>query len=407
VKFNFKIPENRSRKKPGKLSRGCSILFFIPFLLAGLAMMYFIIWRPIQGSIRARSWIETPCVVTVSTVDIHDGDDGNTYKVHIEYDYFVNDQKYHSNRYEFFDVASSGRSGKEEVVSQFPVGDKALCYVNPDNPEAAVIYRDIHWWLFPLALFPLIFIAVGAGGIIYGVKTWNKADAPLSELAALNKADYLPKWKARPSEPVTLKASFSRWGKVVVIILAAVFWNGIVSVFVMNAAKAWQSGRPEWFLMIFLIPFVAVGLFLAAMIVHQFLAAFNPRPVLTINSDAVRAGQPLDVGWDLLGKAGKITAFSITLVGTESASYRRGTRTVTDDKVFAEIPVVTTTREMEMIGGTATLAIPDDVMHSFIGKSNKITWALKVKGDIPRWPDIDETFSIVILPASFKMEVAR
>jgi len=37
-------------------------------------------------------------------------------------------------------------------------------------------------------------------------------------------------------------------------------------------------------------------------------------------------------------------------------------------------------------------------MHSFESPHNKITWFVKVTGDIPRWPDIDEAFPIRIRP---------
>jgi hypothetical protein len=37
-------------------------------------------------------------------------------------------------------------------------------------------------------------------------------------------------------------------------------------------------------------------------------------------------------------------------------------------------------------------------MHTFKSKNNKFLWHFQVKGDIPRWPDVDESFEFEVLP---------
>jgi hypothetical protein len=37
-------------------------------------------------------------------------------------------------------------------------------------------------------------------------------------------------------------------------------------------------------------------------------------------------------------------------------------------------------------------------MHSFSATHNQIVWTLEVKGEIQRWPDVDDAFPITILP---------
>ena len=52
---------------------------------------------------------------------------------------------------------------------------------------------------------------------------------------------------------------------------------------------------------------------------------------------------------------------------------------------------------------TASLLVqstpPADTMHSFAGENNKIVWSIKVEGEIPIWPDVNEEFEIKVLPA--------
>ena len=51
-----------------------------------------------------------------------------------------------------------------------------------------------------------------------------------------------------------------------------------------------------------------------------------------------------------------------------------------------------------MRAGEAAVEIPEDTMHTFRGQSNQILWHLTVKGDIPRWPDVDDEWEIEVLP---------
>ena len=44
------------------------------------------------------------------------------------------------------------------------------------------------------------------------------------------------------------------------------------------------------------------------------------------------------------------------------------------------------------------MEIPEDTMHSFASPNNEVVWSLVVSGDIPRWPDVDETFDIEVRP---------
>jgi hypothetical protein len=37
-------------------------------------------------------------------------------------------------------------------------------------------------------------------------------------------------------------------------------------------------------------------------------------------------------------------------------------------------------------------------MHSFAARNNKITWTLRVRGEIPKWPDIDDEYPVHVAP---------
>ena len=82
---------------------------------------------------------------------------------------------------------------------------------------------------------------------------------------------------------LTLKAK-SRIVKLIGITIFALFWNGIVSLFLFSDTGV--SGS------LFMSPFVLIGLGAIAWTVYCFLALFNPRPVLTINPGHIPSARP-------------------------------------------------------------------------------------------------------------------
>ena len=129
--------------KKGQLSGGCAAAFFSIFLLAGLGFLFVICIRPAWKSLEARSWVEVPCVIQSSEVGSHRDSDGTTYSVKIRFKYWYDDVEYESDRYQFLKMSSSGRKGKAAIVKKYPPGAETVCFVDPDNPEDAVIYRGL------------------------------------------------------------------------------------------------------------------------------------------------------------------------------------------------------------------------------------------------------------------------
>ena len=54
---------------------------------------------------------------------------------------------------------------------------------------------------------------------------------------------------------------------------------------------------------------------------------------------------------------------------------------------------------MSIERGSGTIRIPAGTMHSFSATNNKIIWTLTVKGEISRWPDLDESSDVTVSPA--------
>ncbi len=150
--------------------------------------------------------------------------------------------------------------------------------------------------------------------------------------------------------------------------------------------------------MIFLIPFVLIGLGLVAGFFHTLLGSFNPRPVLLVSSGTAPLGATLTLSHRFEGGTGRIRHLQVLLIGREEATYRRGTSTYTDKEEFFSHPLVDTNDPQAIASGRSEFAIPFESMHTFESDNNKVLWRIQVKGDIARWPDIDESFAFTVLP---------
>ncbi len=365
------------------------------FVVVGVVVFVAVFMLPMIRLVRAISWPEVPCTVISSTVRSHTSDDGTTYKIDILYEYEYSGRTWRSNRYGFLDVSSSGYAGKKEVVDQYPPGTEGRCWVDPEDPTRAVLDRSFRP-TYLLGLLPLIFVLAGGALVAHSRKVARK-----------NRRSADPAVIAEPSggESVELESSTSPAAKFFGIVLVALVWNGIVSVLVWQVIKGWQSGRPDWFLTIFTVPFVLVGLGLAVGIFYFALALANPRPNLVLLPAQPRLGDDLRVEWRFTGRSSRINHLTIVIEGKEEATYQRGTDTHTDTEVFATLGLIDTVNYWEIGKGVAEVFLPEDTMHSFAALHNKIVWSIKVEGEIHRWPDVDDEFPIAVLP--LKPEAAR
>jgi hypothetical protein len=205
-----------------------------------------------------------------------------------------------------------------------------------------------------------------------------------------------------PTGSLMLRPAMSPIGKALAGILVALFWNGIVSVFVFQFFSGWQRGRPEWFLGVFMIPFVLIGLGLVAWCGMMLLALANPRPRLTIEPGTPCPGGTLRLQYGFTGAVQRMERVIIELVGRESATYRRGTDTRTDKSVFSRIPLLETTDRSEMRAGETEVLLPTDVPPGFRGRNNKIEWCVRVRGEIARWPDVNDEFPVRMVAAALE-----
>lgn len=396
----------------GRGGAGCLVLFFLVFLLFGGGFLYGFFVRPVLGILAAKNWPEVPCTILTSEVKTHRGSDGNTYSVAITYAYEFDGRDYESSRYHFLGGSSSGHARKQAVVDRLPPGTRTVCYVNPADPSQSVLERGLTPDLW-FGLIPLVFVLIGAVGSVYGFRQWRRSTAlppaapglppiaslrPSAIVAAPGNQPFPDGTRPLPAEPLELKPGTGPWMKLLGALFVTVFWNGIVSLFVVHAVKGWRSGQGEWFLTLFLIPFVLIGIAMIFAVVYFFLALFNPRPTLRITPGTPRLGDRVQVEWRFAGRSDVLQQVNLWLEGREEATYRRGTNNTTDRNVFARLEIARVSARGTLRTGAGTVNLPSDSMHSFASHNNKIVWNLRIHGDIAFWPDVNEEFPLDVRP---------
>lgn len=387
------VPELGKRGMDPRFKRRLLMGVFLLMFLGGVGGVY-AMREWIMGPLVAQSWKHVSARVLESHLRRHESTDSDghtsvTWKIDILYQYEINAQAFRSNRYGFVGGSSSGRESKKEIVDRYPPGRTIEVRVNPKDPSSAVIRAG--WSLgHLLVLIPGVILLIGLFGLF---RVGRSTPAPPGTGLSVEETR-----EEMEEAPLVLKPGKGRALKSVGLLILTLFWNGIISIFVFEVIAAFRRGHPDWVQTVFMIPFVLVGIGLVLFFLHSLLALWNPRTTLHLERAPLHLGEEVNLRWEIRGALSRLKDFRLALVGTERATYRRGTTTHTDTEVFARIPIVENRASSMSPQGTAVLRIPDSTMHSFKASNNQIVWNLEIKADVPRWPDVSDSWEITILP---------
>jgi hypothetical protein len=251
-----------------KIAVGCVGLFALPFAAGGVAAAWMIA-ASLWSAAVMRDWVETPARLLESDFkQSSDSDGGSTGRATARYEYSFAGQRYESKRVAVDEgsdnIGAYHRDRAAELQAALESGGEFRCYVNPDEPSEAVLFRDLRWGLQAFkAMFALMFGGVGFGilaAIVFGgkkVKERNERQAAEPGRPWLWRDD----WAAGLIRPSAAGRRF--------VTAFALFWN-LVSwpVFLLAANTGqMQDRRGVWVAALF--PLVGTGL--AAWCGYQWL----------------------------------------------------------------------------------------------------------------------------------------
>lgn len=159
------------------------MLFGLPFLLAGLAIGWFLYVPVISGWWSARGWEEVPCWIDKAEMTSSRGSKGGvTYKTTASYRYEYRGRTHHSEKVGLTggsDNVGDFQQRAHERLRAYAGQERPFrCFVNPAKPEQAVLFRDLRWGLLlMLSIFPTVFPLIGALVSVGGALGARKAAA--------------------------------------------------------------------------------------------------------------------------------------------------------------------------------------------------------------------------------------
>ncbi|MBI3827989.1 MAG: DUF3592 domain-containing protein [Planctomycetes bacterium] len=399
-------PPPSPKKTGNQLSPGCGCLFFSIFFFAGLAVLVFMLSQFREGWRIHHEYVQGTCTILDKRLVSSSDSDGTTYRPEFDFEVLVyegaeaggNSKRYKATGYDGVNVMSSGQESKEATLAQYVVGSTYPCWYDPQNPSKAVLAMPSPWYALFL-LFPLPFLAVGLGGIIWSLKQRSSAKlSPEAQIASKTRTVFsaegvLPEVKTEPGSTLPHRLVLDQSEKAAAIALGifGLIWTGVTGAIWLGM---WSRG--EWFPFIFLSIFVLVGLAILAAAVWQALIGWGTgRTVVEVSTFEPAPGGHFEV---LVAQYGHMTVneLSVWLICEEKATYRQGTNTRTDThrvyekKLDARTGFAITGAGKEELRTKAE--IPADAMHSFKAGHNAIRWFLEVRADIERWPDFKRGF---------------
>jgi len=380
---------------------GClGVAVFAVLLVAGAAAFWQFFYEPVSLFIDARRWEKTPCVIIVSrfeppaTAAVRG--EAPRGRIDIRYRYVFRGQHYRSSRIWFF----KPRADDRDLLRRYPEGSSTWCYVNPRDPKEALLDRSFKPQLL-IALVPLAMALIGLAGLLARMLRPRDADGQFDWQSRRRLQGAAPqRLRAVPGEQLVWRSPRGIGRFAFSVIFAGIWWS-VVSFLVREVIRSWQGGVPDChglLLTVFAIPFVLAGVVLIGYVLVSFLKLFNPRVEVRLSANRVRLGDTVDVSWRFAGNAGRIERLEIWLEGSEQATYARGTSRITESEVFRKVNVASTAFAPEIRQGSARLTVPADAVPTFTAPNNRIVWELKIRGSIPRWPDVDVGFELTVLP---------
>ena len=195
----------------------------------------------------------------------------------------------------------------------------------------------------------------------------------------------------KTSNRILLKPTITRIQKVFFFLLATIFMGGMAWGF--KASEKPASDFVVYFL--FFISFVLFTSFL-----QSLLALKGTKIELFVNSKTLRIGETLDMSWESSLKADRIKKLTLSLFLMETHTRGQGEdKSSTNKKLHDEI-LFETQDLNEILSGSKSIIVSKIFKPSYSNDNYSLGWFLKVNGDIPGFPDIDEDYKITFLSAT-------
>ncbi|MEN6457768.1 MAG: hypothetical protein ABFC63_02460 [Thermoguttaceae bacterium] len=403
--------------------------FFAAFLLLGVGGFAWLFSTFVLPEWRVNhEFVPSTCKVLDKSIIEKPDKEGTLYGPVLKIEYSVADAKgpvQAESHYDVHEAYSSSQDGAKAILDKFQIytaRNKCVypCWYDPADTRLVVLTQGYGWWIWLWFTVPVSFIVIGAGGLIYALLRLGKSVERRAAIARrargrrfLQPADgaasypFVPQGADMTNSPGTkLKfrlpmAGAAGWA-LFGMLMFCLAWNGAVGVLLVVAIRGHVAGHADWPLTLFVIPFLAAGLWAIVHFLRRLFVAAGIGPTrLEISDHPLRPGRTYQLFLSQSGRL-RMKTLRVSLVCEEVATYRQGTnarsetREVYRHELFRQDDFEVSGQPFET--GIA-MSVPKGAMHSFSAAHNDITWTLVVEGEAIGWRNYRRPFSVMVHPA--------
>lgn len=392
------------RTKPnynrGKNGSCLEVGAFLVFGFFGLLFLFFLFIQPMINISKAKNWVKVPCKISKSELSIRLGDSetGPTFYPDIQFQYQFRGEWRVGGQYNFETAYTSFEDACRKILAKYPVGLETKCFVDPENPQSAVLNRDYFKGLW-VALFPTLFIILGFGGLFLLYRFKNKKKrSPTSKILHYYKKQKL----YQTTETISSSLEFfnneklikSKSGGIfeVSLLMITFWWNFIIFYFL----KDLNIDLPQqpWHL---LLP-KAIGIFLMVVTLYYFFIFYYNKSLLELIDQKITSGNIVKFRLINKRKFGHIKNLTVSLIGEESTRISGGeSGYYVTNKFYKEILFNAKDHHL-LTNKVISCRIPENLMCSFKAKNNEIIWMIALEQEFIIFPKIKTKFLIKVAP---------
>ncbi len=421
--------KKRGHRRTGSTKLGVAgeALFFAVLLAAGAGVFAGLLYGVVLPEWRVNhEFVEHTSLVLDKRVAERENGDDRKYRPEVKVRYTVDGRPLTAWTYDIATAAgaadsySADRDEAARAIGPFARGEEVRCWYDPTQPETVVLVRGYRWWVWAVLALPVLFVLIGAGGLLFSLLHWHTSAERRAILARRAAARELlrgngraaPEYPTVPEEagindspgtklryrlPIATSPGWALFGT----FLGCAGWNG--TLLLVMAVNGHFAGIPDWSTILFLLPFAAVGALLVAALVRQLLRTTGVGPTQVELSDhPLHPGARYEV---FISQSGRLPLDSLELQlrCEEQATYREGTNTRTETRgVYAQRLYCGEDLKGQRSApfqATCELVVPPGVMHSFKSEHNSVTWRLVVQGRLAGRRDYRRDYPVIVFPA--------
>lgn len=152
-------PNTTDQWLPGAIFGGIGLIISVVGWVLVLQQAAFLERATAVDGLVLESYVET--ATSVKGPDSH--------VARVRYRYLVGDATWENDRVFPHDIRTSSRRAMRRVAQRFPEGAFVKVWVDPEDPEASFLLKEMLWLPYVFALAPMIFVLIGA---IVALPSW-------------------------------------------------------------------------------------------------------------------------------------------------------------------------------------------------------------------------------------------